>query len=118
MAAVGRYILSYRRKDAPVTVPPIFNDRYPAILHNADIDAADLVAGATYEIGLWAVRVDSDVTFVSEPAVGEINIPESGELHVAVGNVSHDLASVYICIYIYILCTHILQLNCIQVIVV
>ena len=64
-----------------MTVPPIFNDRYPAILHNADIDAADLVAGATYEIGLWAVRVDSDVTFVSEPAVGEIDIPESGELH-------------------------------------
>ena len=103
MPAVGRYILSYRRKDAPVTVPPIFNDRYPAILHNADIDAADLVAGATYEIGLWAVRVDSDVTFVSEPAVGEIDIPESGELHVAVGKVSYDLASIcmYICTYTY-----------------
>ena len=81
MAGAGRYIISHRRKDTPVTVPPIFSDRYPAPLLGADIDAADLVAGATYEIGLWAVRVDSDVTFVSEPAVDEIDIPESGELH-------------------------------------
>ena len=64
-----------------MTVPPIFSDRYPEILRDANIDAADLVAGATYEIGLWAVRVDSDVTFVSTPAISEIDIPESGELH-------------------------------------
>ena len=84
-----------------MTVPPIFNDRYPAIRLDANIDGADLVAGATYEIGLWAVRVDSDVTFVSTPAVGEMNIPESGELHLAVGKVSHELASIcmYICTY-------------------
>ena len=86
-----------------MTVPPIFNDRYPATLLGAIIDAADLVAGATYEIGLWAVRVHSGVTFVSEPAVGEIDIPESGELHVTVGKVSHDVASIcmYVCTFVH-----------------
>ena len=103
MAGAVRYILSYRKKDTPVTVPPIFNDRYPSPLLDANIDAADVVAGATYEIGLWAVRVDSDVTFVSEPAVGEIDIPESGELHVTVGKVSYDLASIctYVCTFVH-----------------
>jgi hypothetical protein len=77
VVAAERYILSYRIKDAPASVPPIFLDRYPDIILRGAIEGTELISGKTYELALWAVRTQTDVSFVSSPAQSEITIPES-----------------------------------------